>query len=216
MSLINDALKKVSEAERGKPAAPQTDFETRAMQPVAYESRSSHLLWISAALFLAAICVAGFVFVKTRTPASPAIAAKAAPASSEVPKTIPTATEPKVVSPEKVIAETSTVQTAKASTVSPNADTTLTNSVTAANATPAPTGQAAPAPAQPEPVAPPAGPVFRLKGILYTKNPTALINEASVQVGGEVDGATVTKIESTSVTLDYQGKTTVLKLAAKK
>ncbi|MGZ4988923.1 MAG: hypothetical protein ACXWBP_12815, partial [Limisphaerales bacterium] len=68
--------------------------------------------------------------------------------------------------------------------------------------------------AQPAPVIAPASPTFRLKGILYTKSPTALINEASVQVGGEVDGATVTKIESTSVTLDYQGKTTILKLGA--
>jgi hypothetical protein len=215
MSLINDALKKVSEAERGKPAAPQTDFEMRAMQPVAYEKRSPHLLWLSAALFIGAIGIAVFVFAKSRTVTAVSPTAKTANAVGETQVTVNKVAKPPIE--EKApTAEGSKVATAVIEPSTPAAVPAVNPSNTIAIATPASPVQAAPTPAQPVAAPVPAGPTFRLKGILYTKNPTALINEASVQVGGEVDGATVTKIESTSVTLDYQGKTTILKLAAKK
>jgi hypothetical protein len=178
MSLINDALKRVSEAERGKPPTVQPDFETRAMQPTMHEKRPAHLLWFSVALLIGAVGVGYYVFPKSKSPIPESVKrqpAKVAPESqSLVGKPTKTdAGEPKIVAPQA--------------------------SVPAAQP-------------EPEPVAVPASPTFRLKAILYTKNPTALINEASVQAGGEVDGATVTSIESTSVTLDYEGKTIVLKL----
>lgn len=200
MSLINDALKKVSEAERGKPQAQPVDFEMRAMQPV-YEKRPQPLIWIFVALLAGAIVVATFVVAKQhRTPvvatASP-IVAENTPVESKKPAV------PVPVESSKPQAVEPVAAAAPSTAISP--------------ATPAPTAQAALTPAQPAPVPAPApvGPAFRLKGILYTKNPTALINEASVRVGGEVDGATVTKIEETSVALDYAGKTITLKLAAK-
>ncbi len=187
MSLINDALKKVSEAERGKPSAAQADFETRAMQPV-YQERSNHLFWVSVALFVGAIGVVGFVYAKSRTAAPEPVAVQPA-------KVVPEA--------QPIVAKIAATEPAKA--VAPQADVPVPAALTLSNTT---------VTATPAPVTAPAVPTFRLKGILYTKNPTALINEGSVQVGGEINGATVTKIESTTVTLDYQGKTTVLKLGA--
>jgi len=189
MSLINDALKKVSEAERGKPAPVQPDFEMRAVQPAPYESRPTHLLWLSVVLFIGAIGVGYYLFAKSR---------------SATPQTVG---EQSV----KVAKSSTAVGEAKISAVEAPKITAPQVNVPNAAATPV-TPEVSPVPAQPVPVS--VGPKFRLKGILYTKNPTALINGASVQAGGEVDGAIVTKIESTSVTLDYQGKTTILKLGA--
>jgi hypothetical protein len=208
MSLINDALKKVSEADRGKahsqgqgPTVAQPDFETRAMQPVVYQSRPSPVLWISIMLFIGAVGVAGFVYAKTRSTHAP-VAVQATPAA----ETKPVAAT--IVAAEPVEQQPKAPEPISAASATSNA---------IANATPAPVAPAALTPAQPAPapVVVPVGPIFRLKGILYTKNPTALINDASVQAGGEVDGATVTQIDATSVTLQINGKTKVLKLGAK-
>jgi hypothetical protein len=203
MSLINDALKKVSQAERGKPQAAPVDFETQAMQPAVYERRSNNLVWISVALLAVAIVVATVVFAKQRqTPVTstivPTVAAETAKASPAEAK--PAATPVAAEAPKAQALEVAATAT---NTISP--------------ATPAPAAQAALTPAQPAPAPAPVAtlPTFRLKGILFTSNPTALINEASVHVGGEVDGATVTKIESTTVALDYEGKSITLKLGAK-
>jgi hypothetical protein len=215
MSLINDALKKVSEAERRSHAAAQgqnaaaaaPDFEAQAMQPVHYDNRASHWLWISVASFVAAVGVAIYLYALSLQPTSLA-SSKRPSASRNVAKQAATAA-----------VEAPTPQPAVAVAAAVPAQSTVSNTI--ANAPPAPVVPAAPAPTQPAPVVAlvpavvPVGPVFRLKGILYTKNPTALINEASVQAGGEVDGATVTKIDATAVTLEYQGTTTVLKLGAK-
>jgi hypothetical protein len=203
MSLINDALKKVSQAERGTPQAQPVDFETRAMQPTAYEKRPHNLLWISVALLAGVIAVATFVFAKQRQTPAVATTSPVVPKVAEVPKAKPTES--------KTVAAPISGESPKSPVVEAAPAAATTNTISPA--TPAPAAQAALTPAQPAPV--PAGPAFRLKGILYTKNPTALINEASVHVGGEVDGATVTKIEATSVALDYEGKSITLKIAAK-
>ncbi|MGZ4973938.1 MAG: hypothetical protein ACXWDN_14350, partial [Limisphaerales bacterium] len=142
MSLINDALKKVSEAERGKPSAPQPDFETRAMQPVSYQERPAYLFWISLALFVAAIGVAGFVYAKSRT-----AAAQAQPIVAQTAAEIP-AVATAVKEPPKVVA-------AQASVPAPAV---VTTSNTTSTVTLAPTAQVAPAPAQPAPVIAPASP----------------------------------------------------------
>jgi cytoskeletal protein RodZ len=211
MSLINDALKKVSQAERGKPQTPPVDFESRAMQPAVYEKRSHNLAWISIALLAVAIVVAALIFAKHRqTPAVTSSSAVVPKIVAEVPKA--TVTEIKIAaapapaeSPKTPVAEPSSAAVVSTNTISP--------------ATPAPAAQAALTPAQPAPAPAPASiaqaPVFRLKGILYTKNPTALINEASAHVGDEVDGATVKKIDATAVALEFEGKTITLKLAAR-
>jgi type II secretory pathway component PulC len=197
MSLINDALKKVSEADRGKAqavATPQPDFETRAMQPVVYEDRPMHLLWISIALFMAAIGVAGYLFAKAASE-SKATKPAAAPVSNR-PDSVAN-TDSKISQIISTIPAPQAVSETKSTAVSPA------TSAQAASVTPT----------QPAPVVATAssGPTFRLKGILYTKNPTAMINDNSIQVGGEVDGAVVKKIEQTSVTIEFEGKTTVLK-----
>lgn len=202
MSLINEALKKVSEAERGK--SPKTDFEMRAMQPVPYERRTSPLIWIAIPALVVAFGVGGFLLARTsQRPVIQTVTAVPAAAAKPV----------GVVEQPKIAAEVPKPLTAAAPVVAEQPKQQPAPEPVAAPASaPAPQNQS-PAPvAQPAPA--PTGPTFRLKGILYSKNPTALINDAAVQTGGEIDGATVTKIDATAVTLDYQGKVTVLKLGA--
>jgi cytoskeletal protein RodZ len=218
MSLINDALKRVSEAERGKPAQQQTDFATRSLQPAEYERRSSIALWIILPVLLAAVGVGGFLLAKQKQPAQPpSVVAPKAPPQAVAVKSVeeaPAVPQVRVATPLAEGKPASVAVPAVATPETPAAASTSASPVisTAADATPAPTAQAAPAPAQP---APAPATMFRLKGILFTKSPTALINDGSVQVGGEIDGAKVTKIDRTSVELDYQGKLTVLKLGAR-
>lgn len=61
--------------------------------------------------------------------------------------------------------------------------------------------------AQPETTAAPAEPAFRLQAIYYRfRNPSAVVNGKTVQVGDTVDGATILAIERTSVELEQNGK----------
>lgn len=216
MSLINDALKRVSEAERGKPA-PQTDFATRSLQPAEYERRSSPALWIMLPVLLVAVGVGGFLLAKQKqSPQPPFVSESKVVSQSQAVEPAKAPASTPAVQPTPIVAQAK--PTSVADPVAPIAQQPATTSAaaadisTTAHATPAPTAQAAPAPAQPAPAPAPAEPTFRLKGILYTKTPTALINDGSVQVGGEIDGAKVTKIDRTSVELNYNGKMTVLKL----
>jgi outer membrane biosynthesis protein TonB len=204
MSLINEALKRVSEADRGKPQ--KQDFEMRAMQPAAYERRISPVLWVTVPALILAIGIG----------LGGLLLAKLSQRQSLQAQVIP-------LMPKTSVADSSAPAPAEAS--KPAAPVVATQSPAAVEQpkpqpapepAPAPIAQvAAPAPTPaPAPVATPAPPTFRLKGILYSKNPTALINNSSIQVGGEIDGATVTKIDRTSVTLEQDGKTTVLRLGA--
>lgn len=207
MSLINDALKKVSEAERGKSQTPP-DFEMRALQPAPDENRSRHLLWIPAILLVGVIGIVALVVTRQRHSDVVPVASVAAKPVTEAEKPVSAPVEAKTSPVVAAVAvqppERRTTEVVPATPASTD---------TIAIATPAPVVKAAPAPAL-TPVTPPA-PTFRLKGILYTKNPTALINDASVHVGGEVDGATVTKIEPTAVAIEYEGKAITLKIAAR-
>lgn len=227
MSLINDALKRVSEAERGKPVQQETDFATRSLQPAEYERRSSPALWIMLPVLLVAVGVGGFLLAKQKQPTQdPVVSAAKSPARSEViepaqqsapvQSTTPVAeVKPAPVATHAVASSAAPVPTQSAApTVAVTTSSTSNNISTTAYAPPAPTASVAPTPAQPAP-APVSGPTFRLKGILYTKNPTALINDGSAQVGGEIDGAKVTKINRTSVELEYEGKITILKLGSR-
>jgi hypothetical protein len=217
MSLINDALKRVSEAERGKPAA-QTDFATASLQPAPYERRTSPLIWIAIPVVVAAIGIGGYLLTKQKQQTQPAavsiVTTQPQPADAATPLAVTTArsspTATTSPAPAAIIAPVA--EPVSNSPVSPNSQSANRNPQSDSLSRPEPAAQAAPTPAQPAPATAPSVPTFRLKGILYTKNPTALINDASVHVGGEIDGATVTKIESTTVTLDYQGKPTILKL----
>jgi hypothetical protein len=220
MSLINDALKRVSEAERKTPpstpklaqgpASPSMDFETRAMQPVPSERRTMHLLWISFAVCLVAVGVAGFLFAK-------AAGARAEARQQNI--TAPVVAQPKAADVVPIATPVVAAEQPKVSAPAPAASSAPSTPVSTpspiANATPVTVAPAASAPTQPAPVAAPPEPTFRLKGILYTKTPTAMINESAVQVGGEVDGATVTKIEERTVTISYEGKTSVLKIGGR-
>ena len=214
MSLINDALKRVSEAERGKPAE-QTDFATRSLQPAEYERRGSPALWIMLPVLLVAVGVGGFLLAKQAQPAQPTfIVQTKAPAPFPAVQQYTSVLEPKAT-PAAAAAPSSLAPVVATATATAPTTTIATNVSPTANATPAPAASAASAPTQPAPVPVATGPTFRLKGILYTKNPTALINDGSAGVGGEIDGGKVTKIDRTSVELEYQGKVTVLKLGVR-
>lgn len=209
MSLINEALKRVSEADRGKPQ--KQDFEMRAMQPAPYERRMSPLFWVAVPALILAIGIGlgGLLLTKlsqrqslhnqeVRTVAKSQVDELSGPAAGETSKTAtPVATAPAPLVAEQPKPQPTPVPASEPATQSA-----------------APNQVQAPAPAAPAPIAVPAAPTFRLKGILYSKNPTALINNSSVQTGGEIDGATVTKIDRTAVTLEYEGKATVLRLGA--
>jgi MSHA biogenesis protein MshK len=58
----------------------------------------------------------------------------------------------------------------------------------------------------------PAQAGFRLKGIIYTTRPLAIINGKTVTLGDHVDGATVFAIGASSVTLLINGEHKTLQL----
>jgi cytoskeletal protein RodZ len=65
----------------------------------------------------------------------------------------------------------------------------------------------------PEPPAEPPKPAFKLQGIFFrTANPSAIVNGRSVWVGSQVDGATVKAINRDNLTIEANGRTTVLTL----
>lgn len=57
---------------------------------------------------------------------------------------------------------------------------------------------------------------FEVTGIIFEKEPYAVINGSIVKVGGEVDGATVSKILDKSVFLKYKGELLIKNLTGKR
>jgi len=191
MSLINEALKRTRDAAYRPANVPPVIDVPKYIVPEARPENESILKtyagFIIAGVVLA-IVVAGYAtgFVKTNQQ-------PAAPARWE----------------EPVIA--GVVEKAKAEqkeALDPLATPTQPATVAAAPASPS-----GPTVTQPEPVAPPEPPKLTLQGIAIDgKSREALINNVTVHIGEDIEGAKVTGIEPTRVTLDFGGHEIVLRV----
>jgi hypothetical protein len=233
MSLINDALKKASHANKQKQAetpsqAPQA-ASTPPMQATVSPASSTFPIWIPILIvvLLLGIGALAVVLLSSKwasveaklpapvTPAKPPVAA--APAEAVAKPTVPAA--PVVVAPPKAepLVKAASVP-APAVTVAPKIEPAVIAEPVVMPS--APVVAVEPVPAQPEPVtsqpavpAVPRFPSIKLQGIFYRmKDPTVMLNGNTVGLGGKVDGVTLTKIERTRVTLEWNGETKVLEL----
>ncbi len=186
MSLINDALKRASKAERDRPRRTSTPT---GMEPVP-AAQSSRLPVVVAVVVLAALLLAGWFFWQlwmARNDFSGAnMAANIAPPAA-----------PHVVPPPVAV---------KAAPVAPAAPAPV---VAAAPPVVAPPIAM---PAEPPSAAKdsqPAWPVnLKLNALLYGKtNAQVLINGNLYRVGDDIKGVVVKKIEQDKVTLEWNGQT---------
>jgi hypothetical protein len=224
MSLINDALKRASQGQAQRPAAPAAPPHTAEAPPMKVVEKEPYsgtpvlLIAIIGVVVLLLVCAGFGLFLlqskqpvatnKNAVPAASVPVAVATPAAAtkaevpvaqkpiEAPKTV---TVPPASPPVVGVASTVTapVATPESAIAEPNVTT---------NAIPT----VAPTPAPP---AVPTFPSIKLQGIFYKKsNPTAMLNGKTVGVGGKVDGVTVTQIEASSVTLKWNDEKRVLEL----
>lgn len=224
MSLINDALKRAGEQQQKQPQrAAGPDFK-----PVGPTPQKSMLVPALVALLALAIAGAGWLFWKSTQPAA-AANSSAPPIEVAAPKAvIAAAVQPAAVPAHQSPAPAATVQTQN--TASPGNTKPAVSAATANTITPTPatvetvqkieTAPAAAAladtaaPAKPTPPPVPQFPELKLQGISFNpSNPFALINGKTLSVGQKVSGARVTKIESDSVTLEWNGETRQLELS---
>ncbi len=202
MSLINDALKR---ATRNQPPATAPAPEPAApMQPVEYRRRG--LPWYFFPALLAIVAAACWFIVKgvqarrqASDPASLPITVQAREPQPQTPAPSPASAAGAEASPTTSTRVASTPPTVPNNSLSPEAG------------APATEASVTPPPPVPAPPAEPAKPAFRLQGIFFRPaNPSALVNGKSVWVGSRIDGATVKTITRDSLTIEVNGKTTVL------
>jgi hypothetical protein len=217
MSLINDALKRASQAQktRGTPAAPP-----RPLQPASSGTSSRNLLVVVVPLVAVALLATagwfGWQWWKNH-PASPSSqTAAAAPSAAVKPAetnlaspAIPATTKP-VVNTNLVVRQAPVpgVKPAVAATVSATPKATTT-----AAATPPAAPNTNLAPVAPEIQAPVEFPPLKLQGIYFrmTKS-SALINGQHLYVGDTVDNVKIIAVDRQSVTVEYRGQKKVLAL----
>lgn len=231
MSLINDALKKASHANKQKQAespssVPQSPVAP-PMQATEHRPTSSFpVVPILIVLVVIGIGAFGVVLFSGKKGGAQGVvppvvrnetvATAPAPQAAPVPEK-PTAAPvppapPKPPSPPTpvavTVAEPVSAPTTAAISSAP-VTTPATAPVVAAQSVPEPE----PVVAAPAPPPVPKFPLIKLQGVFYKKNnPTAMLNGITLAVGGKVDGVTVTKIEQSAVTLDWNGETKVLEL----
>jgi hypothetical protein len=234
MSLINDALKRASKAQKGgsAPAAGPT------MQPALPQARPRMplILVLTLSLAVAAGCSV-WLFLQwsrerdqNRPPTAPVLKAPAVAAAANAagpakvetnrPADGPAQSKPlpiapplaAVAAPAAALAKTSAVPTVL-SNAKPNTVLHATNSppavkpaVLAAAPAPAPASNGSPSSAAAPALARPF-PRLKLQGILFSeKRPQAMINDNVCSVGDEVDGARVVKIERRQVVVSWDGR----------
>jgi hypothetical protein len=202
MSLINDALKRATQAPSAATGpAPEPNSP---MQPVDY--RRTSLPWYffpSLLLILAGAC---WFIVKgldsSRAPGLTVHAREPQPATDTAsgPNSDPTADLVAAGFP------TAPADNSYTPTQLPHRNFSLEDSPAVAPATDTPAPPAA-VPESPKPSS------FKLQGIFFrATNPSATVNGKNVTVGSRINGATVTSITRDGVTLDAEGQTTVLTL----
>jgi hypothetical protein len=198
MSLINDALKRASQAQRA--ATPPPPAEAPPLTPAAHARPAQWPMVAVPLLLLGVLVVAVWFFqqalqtsrqrllapaqnpVVAREPAAPAHSSPPSPAEAALPPTNPPAPVASLATP-----------------------------VAASSHAALPVATPATNPSVPVAVVPPSPPPLRLKAIFYRPlNPTALINTKSVSVGDRVGDARVIAITRESVSLLQDGQTNVL------
>ncbi len=206
MSLINDALKRASEAhhQRGRPGPPGTP-----LQPVHYSRPPSRgVIWLVALLVVTLITAVVFLWKawQGETPRPAARPATPLRRSSSVafrttsaPAASPVAIRGIKVSTNLVLRTAvtdeaiSTTAAAPMARIEPPAETT--------------------APSTNLPAPPPAFPELRLQSIIYRlKRPSAMINGQMAQVGDRIGEALVVEIQRQAVKVEWRGSNRTLSL----
>ena len=190
MSLINDALRRASQA---KPSPPSEEAAETPLRPADYPPRSPSWLYLALACLLLVLGGSGWFWLRGNNAAdSPAPTSNSVPvAAREIP-----APPTQASSPNPTPRPGSAGQTLGQSV--PNA--------AAATASIAPTNALVVE-------AKPVFPAVRLQGIFFqTSRPSALINAKTVFLGDKVANAKVTAITRDSVSLQWNGETKVLTL----
>src|ERR1051326_6608161 len=200
MSLINDALKRASQA---KPTPPTPTAAEPPLRPVEHRRGSALSLWIWPALLVLVLGLAGWFFMKAwqaaRTPT--AGGRQVSVLAREAPQTPMPPTPPLQLKGETPVA--SNLQPVPA----PVQGQTLLPSTTTSNASAAPVTSASLEPVKP------TFPVVRLQGIFFrAERPSALINAKTAFVGDKVANVKVLAITRETVTVEWNGETKVLSL----
>jgi hypothetical protein len=185
MSLINDALKRASQADRNRPLPAAT---RAAMEPAAGGGGWSWT-WALAGGVVVALALAGWFFRQWWDAGRQAVPVKVEAVAALAPGPAPVAREA-VAPPSPAIAPAPVTAIAAAPTIPPRAP--------ALDPAPAPPASAVEAPWPAE---------LKLMGIFFSKtNPRALISGKTVAPGDDIAGIRVTKIENDRVTLEWNGR----------
>jgi hypothetical protein len=228
MSLINDALKRANQTQKGS-SLPTASGP--AMQPAPTETKSKTPLIIGLGIALVApIGLSAWLFaqwsrehnqhtptpvlVQTPLPAAPTSTNRAVPTKTET-NHIVTAPAPSVAKPQPTAAPTlATTRPVPAPTPTPTFVAPQTTPQTRP-AAPIQTTVTSPAPVKPavtpnvstaEPQTKPF-PVIRLKAIIYSEtSPKVMIDDKTYSLGDDVEGARIIKIERRRVTLKWNGQ----------
>ena len=214
MSLINDALKRASQAHKERPAEAQVGAP---LKPVQVGSISKAPLLIGAVLVVALGAAGFFAYKWWMGRKAPTAAART------ITPTLGKSNTLAAVGKQAVVTNAAVAASPKPAPL-PTNSAPVQVAVTAAQVPPPDVAAPAPAPApvpavKPAPRATPAYdpsvkfPELKVKAIFYSpRNPMALINSETVGIGDTVEGVTVTKIEARRVTVELKGQTKELSL----
>ncbi|MGA2175549.1 MAG: hypothetical protein ABSH38_11270 [Verrucomicrobiota bacterium] len=210
MSLINDALRRASQADRNRPSQAALP---RPMLP-ADAGRNAQISWVLPGIVAVALALAGLFFWKWWEASHPIVAANPAlaPASAlkvvaaPAPPPAPAAVARETTPPPPTPVATPAAKPGEATQAILSYDR-MTAATAPANAKPA---EAIPTAASVEAAWPTE---LTLKGIFYSKaNPRALINGKTVGPGESVGGVLVARIEMDRVIVEWNGQTKNLML----
>ena len=226
MSLINDAIKKANEANKesasqSNPSAGNaTDGMRAAHRPAAPAGGSMTGMFIIAGVVIF-VLLGGFLLVlgmKNRTPAAdPDLAANVQPVvvpdnSPMNERSAPASSAPSGAEPngDPVVVHSSIDQAIN--DANPHLSEPTTTNIAPNAPVPIVEEKPGPKPVVEEP-AKPSFPKLKLQGIFYRLNdPTVMINGETLWTNDEIDGAKVTKIERSEVTVEFNGEKQVLRL----
>lgn len=220
MSLINDAIKQATKANKDRAAttpesgaSPTAGMQTAEARPMPAPSGSMTGMFLISGIVLFVLLGGTLLFLAmrnvgdggtdgtTRTP-SPAVAATP-PASTTKPAPAPAVAtqpaQPAVSAPAtQPVVVTSSTTTSAAPVVAPTNPTTAPPAIVEVPAKPA---------------GPRAFPELKLQGIYYRiKDPSVMINGKTLEIGDLINDVTVIRIERKEVTVELDGQQKVLRL----